>query len=104
MATFALFASCLFNSPSTLLVIAHSLLAYGGLRTSIITDNIQGAIIILLLILCTIAIGTNIHIDPAIMHASGLVKPTQLSWQLLFIFFVAISFNLLIITVRVSCL
>jgi len=78
------------------------LLAYGGLRTSIITDNVQGAMIIMLMVLCTIAIGTTVKIDRSTIHSSGLVQPTQLSWQLLFIFFVAIFFNLLIIAVRIT--
>ncbi|OCL00790.1 uncharacterized protein K441DRAFT_599705 [Cenococcum geophilum 1.58] len=84
----ALILECLFTSIYT---------AYGGLRTSIITDNVQGAMIVMLMVLCTIAIGTTVKIDRSTIHSSGLVQPTQLSWQLLFIFFVAIFFNLLII-------
>jgi hypothetical protein len=60
--------------------------------------------IVFLLVLCSIAIGTTVRIDISTIQSSGLVKPIELSWQLLFIFTVTIFFDLLIIAVRVRYL
>jgi Na+/pantothenate symporter len=83
--------------------------AFGGFRTSLVTDNVQGVMICLLctcprlglpfkcscfaVIICTVAIGTQAHIEKAAVEASGLLNATKLGWQLLYILPVAIVFN-----------
>jgi hypothetical protein len=44
-------------------------------------------------IICTVAIGTQAHIEKAAVEASGLLNATKLGWQLLYILPVAIVFN-----------
>ncbi|KAF4564662.1 hypothetical protein EYR40_010829 [Pleurotus pulmonarius] len=81
--------------PATIVEVVVTILytAVGGLRTSLITDNIQGVMIILLMIICTIAVGVNVHIDKGAIPDSGLTHATKLGWQLLYILPVAIVFN-----------
>lgn len=67
--------------------------AVGGLRTSLITDNVQGTMIAILLVICSIAIGTNVQIDQSVIAESGLTQSSKLGWQLVFILPVAIVFN-----------
>lgn len=73
--------------------VANWLAALGGFRISFITDNIQGAMIGLLLIICSIAIGTNVTIDTSSIEPSGLTKDSLLGYQLILIFLVAIITN-----------
>jgi hypothetical protein len=44
-------------------------------------------------IICTVAIGTNVHFDKAVVAESGLLNASKLGWQLLYILPVAIVFN-----------
>lgn len=67
--------------------------SWGGFRTSFFTDNIQGAMIFLLLIICSIAIGTNIDIDRSLIEPSGLTKGSTLGYQLIYILPVAVATN-----------
>lgn len=57
------------------------------------TDNIQGAMVLGLIIIATIAIGARTTIDPALIDSSGLTKANLLGWQLLYIFPIAILTN-----------
>ena len=68
-------------------------LAIGGLRISIITDNIQGAMIIGLIIIAVITIGVETRVDPELVQSSGLLGPSLLGWQLIYILPVAIVTN-----------
>ena len=70
-----------------------SCLALGGFRISIITDNIQGAMVVGLIIIGVIAVGVETHIDRSLIETSGYLKPTLLGWQLLYILPVAILTN-----------
>ncbi|KAF3768734.1 Na+/solute symporter [Cryphonectria parasitica EP155] len=65
----------------------------GGFRISFTTDNIQGTMVIGLIIIATIAIGARTHIDPSLIDSSGLTQANLLGWQLLYIFPVAILTN-----------
>ncbi|GBB83698.1 hypothetical protein RclHR1_01040003 [Rhizophagus clarus] len=65
---------------------------YGGLRASLITDNIQGWAIILLVILSIIGLGTSIRIDKSVIDNSPLLKSNSIGWQLLYIMPVAVTF------------
>ncbi|TIB95209.1 NPL4-domain-containing protein [Wallemia mellicola] len=68
--------------------------AWGGFKTSLITDTIQATLFILLVIICTIAIGVTVEIDTSmIQQRSELLRGSQLGWQLLYILPVAIVFN-----------
>lgn len=67
--------------------------SWGGFKTSFITDNIQGCMILLLLVVCSIAMGTQIHIDRDLVHNSPLLKDSLLGWQLIYILPVAIATN-----------
>ncbi|KAL7269811.1 hypothetical protein RUND412_007509, partial [Rhizina undulata] len=60
----------------------------GGFGISFLTDNIQGAVISLLIVICSIAIGTSVAIDPSEIGPSGLTKSSLLGYQLIYIFFV----------------
>ena len=66
--------------------------AYGGFRASLFTDTIQGWIILILMVIATIAVATNVRIDKHAIDDSGLLKSTSLGWQLLYILAVAITF------------
>ncbi|KAJ8517914.1 hypothetical protein ONZ45_g4941 [Pleurotus djamor] len=81
--------------PATIVEVVVTILytAVGGLRTSLITDNVQGVMIFLLMIICTIAVGTNVRIDKSAIPDSGLAQGSKLGWQLLYILPVAIVFN-----------
>ncbi|KAJ3466880.1 hypothetical protein MRS44_004444 [Fusarium solani] len=65
----------------------------GGFRISFLTDVIQGAMVIGLVIIATITIGAKTSIDRSLIDSSGLLKANLLGWQLLYIFPVAIVTN-----------
>jgi Na+/proline symporter len=83
--------------------------ALGGFKISFITDNIQGAMVILLskshlcldsfqanyvpVIVATITVGVETKIDKSLIDSSGLTKPTLLGWQLLYILPIAVLTN-----------
>lgn len=67
--------------------------ALGGFRISFITDNIQGVMIALLVIICSIAMGTSVKIDTSKIGPSGLTQPTVLGYQLIYILLVGIVFS-----------
>ncbi|KAL7272230.1 hypothetical protein RUND412_004975 [Rhizina undulata] len=67
--------------------------ATGGFRISFLTDNIQGAVISLLIVICSIAIGTSVTIDRSKIGPSGLAKSSLLGYQLIYIFFIGILFS-----------
>ncbi|TIA87028.1 hypothetical protein E3P99_03430 [Wallemia hederae] len=68
--------------------------AWGGFKTSLVTDTIQATLFIILVVVCTIAIAVNVEIDTdLIQQRSDLLKDSQLGWQLLYILPVAIVFN-----------
>jgi Na+/proline symporter len=65
----------------------------GGFRISFITDNIQGVLILGLVVLCAIAVGVKTDIDRSLIEPSGLTKSSLLGWQLLYILPVAVLTN-----------
>ncbi|KUI61290.1 putative urea active transporter 1 [Cytospora mali] len=65
----------------------------GGFQISFVTDNIQGVMVLGLVVIASIAIGAKTSIDPALVKSSGLLEPTLLGWQLLYIFPVAVLTN-----------
>ena len=67
--------------------------AVGGFKVSFITDNIQGALVVGLIILGVIAVGVETRIDTSLIEQSGFLKPSLLGWQLVYILPVAILTN-----------
>ncbi|ODQ67278.1 hypothetical protein NADFUDRAFT_81809 [Nadsonia fulvescens var. elongata DSM 6958] len=80
----ALIVECVFTSVYTCL---------GGFHTSFFTDNIQGAMAVILLIICSVAMGTQIDIQPDLIAESGYLKASTLGWQLIYILPVCIVTN-----------
>ncbi|CAG8561717.1 6157_t:CDS:2 [Gigaspora rosea] len=66
--------------------------AYGGFRSSLLTDKVQGWAIVILLIISTIGFGVSVKLDPGVVSSSPLLQSNQLGWQLLYIMPVAITF------------
>jgi len=60
---------------------------------SFITDNIQGTLIGILIIICAIAMGTSVSIDTSKIAPSGLAEPSLLGYQLIYILLVGIVFS-----------
>lgn len=60
---------------------------------SFITDNIQGAMVIGLIILGVISVGAETHIDRSLIDQSGFLNSSLLGWQLIYILPVAILTN-----------
>lgn len=65
----------------------------GGFHISFVTDNIQGIMIVLLLVVCSISMGLHIKINPDLVHSTGLLGSSTLGWQLVYILPVAIATN-----------
>lgn len=65
----------------------------GGFSVSFITDNFQGAFVIILIIICAAGMGTHIDIDTSTVGPSGLLDANKLGWQLIYILLVAIGTN-----------
>ncbi|KAI0805087.1 hypothetical protein GGR55DRAFT_656979 [Xylaria sp. FL0064] len=65
----------------------------GGFKISFITDNIQGTMIVGLIIIATITIGVKTEIKPELIESSGLLKPSLVGWQLIYILPIAILTN-----------
>lgn len=65
----------------------------GGFKVSFITDNIQGALVVGLIIIAVITVGTETNIDRDLIDSSGYLKPSLLGWQLIYILPVAILTN-----------
>ncbi|KAK9448713.1 uncharacterized protein V1518DRAFT_433745 [Limtongia smithiae] len=66
---------------------------FGGFHTSFFTDNIQGVMMTFLLIIVSIAMGSQIHIDTSLIRESGLLNASKVGWQLVYILPVAIASN-----------
>ncbi|KAI9715907.1 MAG: hypothetical protein M1812_005727 [Candelaria pacifica] len=65
----------------------------GGFRISFVTDNIQGAMVVALILVGVITVGVETHVDRSLVESSGLLKPSLLGWQLIYILPVAILTN-----------
>ncbi|GEQ71933.1 hypothetical protein JCM33374_g5619 [Metschnikowia sp. JCM 33374] len=59
--------------------------SFGGFRVSFITDNFQGALVLVLIIICAAGMGSSIQIDTSKIGPSGLLEANKLGWQLLYI-------------------
>jgi len=75
------------------MVSTNTFIALGGFRISFITDNIQGVMVVGLIILAAVTVGIETHIDKSLVHSSGLLDASLLGWQLIYILPVAILTN-----------
>lgn len=65
----------------------------GGFKVSFTTDNIQGVMVMGLVLIATITIAATTKIDTSLIEPSGLTHASLLGWQLLYILPVAILTN-----------
>jgi Na+/proline symporter len=65
----------------------------GGFKVSFVTDNIQGAMVLGLIILAVISVGVETNVDRSLIDQSGYLKSSLLGWQLIYILPVAILTN-----------
>lgn len=65
----------------------------GGFKVSFTTDIVQGAMVVLLIIVGVITVGVNVDVDRSLVGSSGLLAPSLLGWQLIYILPVAILTN-----------
>lgn len=65
----------------------------GGFKVSFITDNLQATMVVLLIIVGVITVGAKTSIDRSLVESSGLLEPSLLGWQLIYILPVAILTN-----------
>ena len=65
----------------------------GGFRVSFITDNVQGAMVVGLIIVGCITVGTQVNVQPDLVDRSGYLEPSLLGWQLIYILPMAILTN-----------
>ncbi|RPA91024.1 hypothetical protein L873DRAFT_1795155 [Choiromyces venosus 120613-1] len=70
----------------------------GGFRISFLTDNLQGILIAILIIICAIAIGTSVDIDRSRIGPSKLAEPRELGYQLIYILFIGILFSIMFLS------
>lgn len=76
--------------------------ALGGFRISFITDNIQATMVLALIIVGVITVGVETHVDRSLVESSGLLKPSLLGWQLIYILPVAVLTNDFFLSVSAS--
>lgn len=65
----------------------------GGFRVSFITDNIQGTMVVALIVIACIAVGVETEINRDMIDRSGYLDASLLGWQLIYILPVAILTN-----------
>uniref|UniRef100_A0A8H7TV01 Urea transporter n=1 Tax=Bionectria ochroleuca TaxID=29856 RepID=A0A8H7TV01_BIOOC len=65
----------------------------GGFKISFLTDTVQGAMVVGLIIIGAIAVGVNVKIQPGLVEESGYLEATLVGWQVLYILPVAIFTN-----------
>ncbi|KAL9127081.1 MAG: hypothetical protein Q9217_003983 [Psora testacea] len=65
----------------------------GGFRISFVTDNIQGAMVVGLIVLAVITVGVETNVDRSLVDSSSLLSASLLGWQLVYILPVAITTN-----------
>ena len=65
----------------------------GGFRVSFITDNVQGLMVVLLIIIGVITVGVETNIQHDLIEKSGYLNASLLGWQLIYILPIAILTN-----------
>lgn len=67
--------------------------ALGGFKVSFVTDNIQGVMVLGLIIIAVITVGVETTIDRSLIASSGYLDSSLLGWQLIYILPVAVLTN-----------
>ncbi|QUC19875.1 uncharacterized protein UV8b_04116 [Ustilaginoidea virens] len=65
----------------------------GGFKVSFLTDVVQGAMVVGLIVIAAITVGAKAEIRRDLIDSSHLLEPTLLGWQLLYILPVAVLTN-----------
>lgn len=65
----------------------------GGFKVSFITDNVQGVMVLGLIIIGVITVGTQVDVQKPLVERSGYLDASLLGWQLIYILPVAILTN-----------
>lgn len=65
----------------------------GGFKVSFVTDNIQGAMVVGLIIIGCITVGVEVDVQHDLVEKSGYLNASLLGWQLVYILPVAILTN-----------
>lgn len=65
----------------------------GGFKVSFITDNIQGVMVLALIVIGVISVGVETNIDTSLIDQSGYLDASLLGWQLIYILPVAVLTN-----------
>ncbi|KAI1981065.1 hypothetical protein LOZ53_001676 [Ophidiomyces ophidiicola] len=65
----------------------------GGFKVSFMTDNIQGVMVLGLIIIAVVTVGTKTNIDRSLIDSSGYLNSSLLGWQLIYILPIAILTN-----------
>ena len=74
-------------------VVTTAYTTVGGFKVSFVTDNIQGAMVVLLIIIGIITVGVEVDVQHRLVEASGYLDASLLGWQLIYILPVAILTN-----------
>jgi Na+/proline symporter len=70
-----------------------SLTALGGFKISFLTDVVQGSMVVGLIFIATITVGVKTKIDRSLIESSGLLEPSLVGWQILYILPISILTN-----------
>ncbi|TPX35067.1 hypothetical protein SmJEL517_g02485 [Synchytrium microbalum] len=78
--------------PVIIVCVATSLYtAFGGMRASLMTDNFQSWIVLILMVVATVALAVNVRIDPDAVAASPITAPTRVGWESLYTLAAAVT-------------
>jgi Na+/proline symporter len=65
----------------------------GGFKISFLTDVVQGSMVVALIFIATITVGVKTKIDRSLIESSGLLEPSLVGWQILYILPISILTN-----------
>lgn len=65
----------------------------GGFKVSFVTDNVQGFMVLALIVIASISVGVETNIQKPLIEESGYLNSSLLGWQLVYILPVAILTN-----------
>ncbi|KAN0065791.1 hypothetical protein ACQY0O_000921 [Thecaphora frezii] len=67
--------------------------AYGGFKASLYTDNVNGIVIMIFIVMACVAVGVNLELDPARIESSQLLGAHRLGGEMWYILPAAIVFS-----------
>lgn len=65
----------------------------GGFKVSFVTDNVQGVMVLALIVIAAISVGVETKIQKPLIEQSGYLNASLLGWQLIYILPVAVLTN-----------